>query len=188
MPEDASRELGDFLTLTRNCEATLIPYGTKVTLQAGEEVKITQALGGSYTLLIHGNLVRIEEKDIDAIGKTPPSHQTGIKKSSLKPVDETSVWDVIKTCYDPEIPVNIVDLGLVYSCELFPLEEGGTRIEVKMTLTSPGCGMGEPLSQEVKAKILDIPGVSDVIVDLVWDPPWNQEMMSDAAKLQLGMM
>jgi len=189
MSERLDHESSELITLSRDCEAVLIPYGTKVTLKAGEEVKITQALGGSYTVLIQGNLVRIEERDSDAIGKKPPSpHEAQIKEDSPGPVEEESVWDAMRTCYDPEIPVNLVDLGLIYSCELLPLEDGGTRVEVKMTLTAPGCGMGGPISEEVKYRILAIPGVSDVNVDLVWDPPWNQDMMSDAAKLQLGMM
>ena len=189
MSENNYGEPGERIRLLRDCEATLIPYGSKVTLKAGEEVSITQALGGSYTLLIHNNLVRIEGKDADAIGKKLTSIPlTEEKKDTHKPVKEQSIWEVMKTCYDPEIPVNIVDLGLIYSCELFPQEEGGTRVEVKMTLTTPGCGMGGPLSEEAKTKILGIPGVTSVEVELVWDPPWNQDMMSDVAKLQLGMM
>lgn len=177
------------ITLSRDCEATIIPYGQKVTLKAGQEVRITQALGGSYTLLIQGNLVRLEGKDADAIGKEPVTQEPKSKDEDEDvEVDEQRVWDVMKSCYDPEIPVNIVDLGLIYSCEFKPLKEGGTVVEVKMTLTAPGCGMGGPLADEVKSKIMEVPGVKEVEVDLVWDPPWNQSMISEAAKLQLGMM
>lgn len=179
------------IILTRNCEATLIPYGKRVALKAGEEVRITQALGGSYTLLVHGNLVLLEGKDADAIGKEPVSQEpvAGEEDEDVE-VDEKRVWDVMKTCYDPEIPVNIVDLGLIYSCEFIPAvrDDGGTRVEVKMTLTAPGCGMGGPLSEEVKSKILEVPGVKEVDVELVWDPPWNQSMISEAAQLQLGIL
>lgn len=179
------------IILTRDCETTLIPYGKKVGLKAGEEVRITQALGGSYTLLVHGNLVRLEGKDADAIGKEPVSQEpvTADEDGDIE-VDEKRVWDVMKTCYDPEIPVNIVDLGLIYSCDIIPIgqEKRGSRIEVKMTLTAPGCGMGGPLAEEVKSKIMEVPGVKEVEVDLVWDPPWNQGMISEAAKLQLGIL
>lgn len=177
------------ITLSRDCDATIIPYGQKITLKAGQEVRITQALGGSYTLLIQGNLVRLEGKDADAIGKEPVTQEpVSEDQDEDVEVDEQRVWEVMKTCYDPEIPVNIVDLGLIYSCELSPLDKGGTRVEVKMTLTAPGCGMGGPLADEVKSKIMEVPGVKEVDVELVWDPPWNQSMISEAAKLQLGMM
>ncbi|MFQ6674072.1 MAG: putative Fe-S cluster assembly protein SufT [Fidelibacterota bacterium] len=181
-------ESTEMITLTRACEATLIPYGKKVTLKAGEEVRITQALGDSFTLLIHGNLVRIEGKDADAIGKEPARPSPPRETDHEGPVDEQMVWDAIRTCYDPEIPLNIVDLGLIYSCDFISLEGSGTRVEVKMTLTAPGCGMGGPLAEEVRNKILGVPGVTDVDVDLVWDPPWNQSMISEAARLQLGIL
>lgn len=177
------------ISLTRDCEATLIPYGKKVALKAGEQVRITQALGGSYTLLVHGNLVLLEGKDSDAIGKEPVAQEpVTVDEDNDVEVDENRVWDVMKTCYDPEIPVNIVDLGLIYSCDFVPLDQGGTRVEVKMTLTAPGCGMGGPLAEEVQSKIMEVPGVKEVDVALVWDPPWNQSMISEAAKLQLGLL
>lgn len=186
--EDSEMSSG-LTTLQRDCTATLIPYGTPVVVNKGEQVRITQALGGSYTVLIHGNLVRIEGKDADALGKEPPVADEPEKgEESQGPVDEEAVWNAMRNCYDPEIPVNIVDLGLIYSCKFFPEKKGGTRVEVKMTLTTPGCGMGGQIAEEVKSRILGVPGVSDVEVDLIWDPPWSREMMSDAAKLQLGMM
>ena len=176
------------ITLRRDCEAVLIPAGTKVTLKAGEKATITQSLGGSYTLLIHGNLVQIDGKDADALGKKPETPLWEDKKDIKSAVNEQAVWDAMRTCYDPEIPVNIVDLGLIYSCELIPLKDGGTRVEVKMTLTAPGCGMGAYIAKDVENKIRSIPGVAEVHVELVWDPPWNQDMMSEEAKLQLGML
>lgn len=177
------------IALKRDCDATLIPYGNRVTLRAGEDVRITQALGGNFTVLIRGNLVRIEGKDADSLGlESPPEKEVEKTGQNGGVANEQAVWDVMKTCYDPEIPVNIVDLGLIYSCEFDHGEEEGSKVQVKMTLTAPGCGMGGPLSEEVKQKILGVPGVSEVGVELVWDPPWNREMMSDGAKLQLGML
>lgn len=189
----ASAEL---ITFTRDCNAILIPYGEKVVLKEGEQATITQALGGNYTLLIRGSLVRVDGKDADALGKEPTGAETPETDTAISPekeksedeVDEQTVWEAMRTCYDPEIPVNIVDLGLVYSCEFFRREGVGTRVEVKMTLTAPGCGMGGPISEEVTDKILGVPGVAEAQVDLVWDPPWNHEMMSEGAKLQLGML
>ena len=179
----------EIVTLTRDCQATLIPYGETVTLKKGEEAQITQALGGNYTLLIRGNLVRIEGKDGDAIGKTPVAETEAPAEDNFsEPASEKEIWDAMKTCYDPEIPVNIVDLGLIYSCEITPVEEGGSHIVIKMTLTAPGCGLGPVIADEVAMKIRALRGVKDVSVDLVWDPPWSQDMMSEAAKLHLGMM
>lgn len=182
-------EAEETVTLTRDCQVTLIPYGETVILKAGEEARITQALGGNYTLLIRGSLVRIEGKDADAIGKEPATQaDISVEEDYSEPAEEDEVWGAMKTCYDPEIPVNIVDLGLIYSCEITPMEEGGSHVGVKMTLTAPGCGLGPVIADEVGMKIRALRGVRDVDVDLVWDPPWSQEMMSEAAKLHLGMM
>jgi probable FeS assembly SUF system protein SufT len=178
----------DLIEISRDCQATWIPSGTPVTLKKGERVMITQSLGGSYTVLINGNMVRIEGRDADAIGKPVTASQPEPPSDPKAPVDRQKVWDQMKSCYDPEIPVNIVDLGLVYDCDLKPLEKGGTRVEVKMTLTAPGCGMGETIRRDVESKIKDVPGVAEVDVQLVWDPQWNQSMMTEAAKLQLGLM
>jgi probable FeS assembly SUF system protein SufT len=173
-------------TLARDVEVAAIPYGDKLTLTAGATVYITQALGGSYTVMTdHGYMVRIEGKDADAIGEEPkasPSEADVAGKSV-----EQLAWDQLKTCYDPEIPVNIVDLGLVYKCEAAPAD-GGEKVTVHFTLTAPGCGMGDYLKQDVERKILELPGVKDADVQVVLDPPWSQEMMSDAARLQLGLM
>lgn len=171
--------------VNREVEATLIPSGTKVTLQPGTHVYVTQALGNSYTLYVNGNLVRIDGKDGDAIGlvvlETPDINQ-------IEGSVEDKVWIQLKTCFDPEIPVNIVDLGLVYNCNIVPLGKGDQRVEIVMTLTAPGCGMGPVLVGEIEQKIRQIQGVADVKVDLVFDPPWSRDMMSDEAKLQLGLL
>ena len=174
--------------IERDCEATLIPFGNKITLKKGEEAHITQALGGSYTLMMRGNLVRIESKDADAIGKIPEVQPRVEEKENDGRADEKAVWDAMKTCYDPEIPVNIVDLGLIYSCEISNEDGVGSSVAIKMTLTAPGCGMGDMIATEVKQKIEGIQGTSDVNVELVWDPPWDQSMITESARLQLGML
>ena len=186
--------MNDEIILKRDCDAVLIPAGNKITLQAGEPVIITQALGGSYTVVIHGNMARIEARDADALGLTPAETApasapvTPGAPSDTGPLEEETVRDQLRTCFDPEIPVNIVDLGLIYDLQIAPLPDGGNRVEVKMTLTAPGCGMGPVLQQDVETKILAIPGVKEAAVYLVWDPPWNRDMLSDAAKLELGLM
>ncbi len=171
----------------RDVEATAIPYGDRFTLTAGTPVVITQALGGSYTVMtMHGYLVRIDGQDADAIGKEPvaaPSPEELAKKSLSE-----LAWDQLKTCYDPEIPVNIVDLGLVHSCEVVELPEGGQRVSVRFTLTAPGCGMGDVLKQDIERKVGTLPGVTEADVQVQLDPPWDQSKMSDAARLQLGLM
>ena len=174
--------------IERDCEATLIPFGNKITLKKGEEAHITQALGGSYTLMMRGNLVRIESKDADAIGKIPEVQPWVEEIENDGLVDEKAVWDAMKTCYDPEIPVNIVDLGLIYSCEISNEDGVGSSVAIKMTLTAPGCGMGDMIATEVRQKIEGIQGTSDVNVELVWDPPWDQSMITESARLQLGML
>ena len=171
--------------MKRDCPAVLIPAGTAVTLQAGVPVVIAQALGGSFTVIVHGNMARIASADADALGKDPPAAASPSEPGQLT---EEHVYEVLRTCYDPEIPVNIVELGLVYDLQILPLPEGGHRVEIKMTLTAPGCGMGPVLQQDVESRLLALPGVKEAAVFLVWDPPWNRDMLSEAAKLQLGMM
>ena len=182
--------MSDEIILKRNCEAVLIPAGNKITLLAGEPVVITQALGGSYTVVIHGNMARIDARDADAIGQAPPAAATAESAApgNSSVVTEEQVLEKLRTCYDPEIPVNIVDLGLVYDTQIQPMPSGGSRVEIKMTLTAPGCGMGPVLQQDVEAKVSSIPGVKEAGVFLVWDPPWNRDMLSEAARLELGMM
>jgi probable FeS assembly SUF system protein SufT len=178
----------DPVTLTRDVEAAVIPIGEKVTLQKGEQARITQSLGGSYTVVVNGNMFRIEGRDADALGITPAAkpEATGAPVSQEKL--EKEVWNQLRSCYDPEIPVNIVDLGLIYDCHLEPVAAGIHKVDVKMTLTAPGCGMGPMLAQDVQSKLLNLEGIDDVTVELVWDPPWNQGMMTEAAKLQLGLL
>ena len=176
------------VTVSRDVEATMIPAGTPIAIPAGTEVTITQALGGTYTVMGPGIMARIEGKNADAIGLAPAAAEKP-KTEASGPVNVDEVWEALKTCYDPEIPVNIVDLGLVYDVQVIPEEQGkGSRVEVKMTLTAPGCGMGGVIAGDAETKIRELPGVSDARVEVVWDPIWNQSMMSDAARLQLGLM
>ena len=181
-------DIDEQVIVERDCEATLIPFGNKITLKKGEEGHITQALGGSYTVMIRGNLVRIEGADADAIGKIPEVQPWLEETETDGRANEKAVWEAMKTCYDPEIPVNVVDLGLIYSCKLLDNGKSGSDVEVKMTLTAPGCGMGDMIANEVKQKIEGIPGTAEVKVELVWDPPWGQDMMTEAARLQLGLL
>jgi probable FeS assembly SUF system protein SufT len=174
-------------TTTRDVVASEIPAGTKFTIPAGARLRITQSLGGSYTVMVPmGYLARIDGRDADAIGEEPAQKPTA-KARAEKPVEDLC-WDQLRTCYDPEIPVNIVDLGLVYSLQLTPLPDGGNKVEVTFTLTAPGCGMGDVLREDIRQKLLTVPGIREADVHVLFDPPWSRSMMSDAAKLQLGMM
>lgn len=177
----------EVITFSRDCDATMIPSGTKGKIIKGERGIITQALGGNYTVAVNGNLYRIESEDAEAIGKELVKKEKEEFQDG-QTVDEKAVWDAMRSCYDPEIPVNIVDLGLIYSCDFSKAESGGTLVDVSMTLTAPGCGMGPIIAQEVEEKISGVPGVSNVMVILVWDPPWGQNMMTEAARLQLGLL
>ncbi|MGD0087417.1 MAG: putative Fe-S cluster assembly protein SufT [Verrucomicrobiota bacterium] len=177
-------------TLTRDVEAAVVPVGTKVTLQKGEQAHITQSLGGSYTVIVNGNMFRIADKDADALGLEVQAQPAASPAGGpvTQELLEKQVWEALKTCYDPEIPVNIVDLGLIYDCHLTPAGENNFKADVKMTLTAPGCGMGPTLAQDVQNKLLNLEPIDEANVELVWDPPWNQGMMTEAAKLQLGLM
>ena len=174
--------------LARDVEAAMIPAGSKVTLQKGEQAFITQSLGGSYTVVVNGNMFRIEGKDADALGVAPAAKPASSGAPATQETLEKEIWNQLRSCYDPEIPVNIVDLGLIYDCHVAPIEGTSYRVDVKMTLTAPGCGMGPMLAQDVQNKLLGLEGIDDVAVELVWDPPWNQAMMTEAAKLQLGLL
>jgi len=181
---------GQMLTTNRDIDAILIPLGTPVIIPEGAQVAITQELGGSYTVSVNGNLARVEGKDADGLGlvdKDTSGAEPEEVKTASGPVDEKLLWDSLRTVYDPEIPVNIVDLGLVYDVHTVDTDEGGNAVEIIMTLTAPGCGMGPFIVDDVRAKILDVDNVTDVHVDLVFDPVWDRAMMSDEAKLQLGM-
>ena len=175
-------------TLTRDVEAAVVPVGTKVTLQKGGQAYIMQSLGGSYTVVVNGNMFRIDGKDADALGlevHAKPAAAAGgpVTREGL----EKEVWDTLKTCFDPEIPVNIVDLGLIYDCHLTPAGENTFKADVKMTLTAMGCGMGPAIAAQVRDRLLEVPGVEEADVQIVWDPPWNQSMISDDGKKRLGL-
>jgi probable FeS assembly SUF system protein SufT len=183
-------------TIERDCEAVMVPWGTSTTLPAGSAATVTQQLGGSVTVMVGGNLYRVAGKDADALGLEPEDTLAGAGAEG-EPADagepptaasvEAAAWRVLGSCFDPEIPIDIVNLGLVYRCEALPLDDGGFRLEVAMTLTAPGCGMGTLIADEARDKLLRIRGVEQVDVDLVWDPPWSREMMSDAARLEMGL-
>ena len=177
----------ELITIERDCEAILIPSGDPIKLIKGTHVRITQALGGGYTLFVNGNLVKISGADADAIGKEPEEGKSDIPKTICEPLQEEQVWEQLRMVYDPEIPVNIVELGLIYDLQINEKKDG-SHVNVKMTLTAPGCGMGPVIAQDAEMKIRNIPAIHDVIVEIVWEPMWDREMMSDEAKLQLGMM
>ena len=174
-------------SLQRDVSAVIIPAGEPLTLREGTSGFITQALGGSFTVYVEGNLFHIAGADADALGKEPVP-APAIPDNATDEDIETVIWAQLRTCYDPEIPINIVDLGLIYRCDVTSLADGQRTVSVDMTLTAPGCGMGPMLLQDAQEKIAIIPTVADVQVELVFDPPWNQSMMSDEARLQTGMM
>lgn len=174
------------VTTTREFEATEIPSGMKIRIPEGTPLAITQSLGGSYTVLTpYGYMARVDGSDADAIGEETASADDA---AAAGKTPAELAWDQLRTCYDPEIPVNIVDLGLVYKCEVVPKVDGAARADVSFTLTAPGCGMGDVLKEDIRKKLLSVPGIDEADVQVLFDPPWNMSMMSDAAKLQLGMM
>ena len=174
-------------SLSRDVSAIIIPAGEQVKLRKGTSGFITQALGGSFTVYVEGNLFRVSGTDADALGKEPVPPPTVPENASDADI-EAVIWDQLKTCYDPEIPVDIVNLGLVYRCDVKPMGNGKRSVSVDMTLTAPGCGMGDVLVQDAREKIAVIPTIADVTVELVFDPPWNVGMMTEEARLQTGMM
>jgi probable FeS assembly SUF system protein SufT len=180
----------DPVVLTRDVEAALVPAGDKVTLMKGEQARITQSLGGTYTVIVNGNMFRIDGQNADALGLEVARRAASPAIGAPQTIEELEkeVWTQLRNCYDPEIPVNVVDLGLIYDCKLTPLAEGSHKAEIKMTLTAPGCGMGPVIAQDVQNRLLGMEGIEEAIVELVWDPPWNQAMMTEAAKLQLGLL
>ena len=175
----------DFIKIARECKGILIPSGDNIVLKKGTLVKITQSLGGYFTLYVNGNLIKLSGDDADAIGKKIETKRTTQK---IDKFNESAIWDVLKTCFDPEIPVNVVDLGLIYNLETKKKSKELYLVIIKMTLTAPGCGMGPAIAQDVENKINNLSFVEDVLVELVWDPQWNQDMMTEEAKLQLGMV
>ncbi|MGH7790294.1 MAG: putative Fe-S cluster assembly protein SufT [Candidatus Binatia bacterium] len=176
--------------ISRDVEVVMIPQGVTSILKAGTPAVITQSLGDSYTLQVptFGGLYRLSGKDADAIGKAAARSDGEVGADPDAPVSEELVYTQLRNVYDPEIPVNIVELGLVYNLSIEPHAGGGSRVEVKMTLTAPGCGMGDVIAHDAKSRIENLPGVTEADVQVVFDPPWNQQMMSEAAKLQLGML
>ena len=175
--------LKESIRLLRDVDAFVVPSGDEVKLLAGNLVQITQALGGNYTVLINGNMVQITSENADALGLEIQEETLGNSGGNL----EQQVWDQLKTCYDPEIPVNIVELGLIYDLNI-KKSDTGQKINIKMTLTAPGCGMGPVIADEVERKVNGIEGVESVNVELVWEPMWSREMMSESAQLELGML
>ena len=191
-PETAARSprAHQEIVLQRDCEAIQIPYGNPITARAGTHVTVMHQLGDTFTIRTeHGYLLRIDGKDADALGIEPKPVSEAPAASDGEPgvVDEEQLWEQLRTCYDPEIPANIVDLGLIYACTVTPVE-GGNQVDVKMTLTAPGCGMGQVLKDDVERKLAAVPGVTLVNVELVFSPPWDPSLMSEAARLQLGML
>lgn len=176
-------------TLARDCEAVMVPQGETVTLPAGQSGYITQALGGSFSVYVEGNLFRVAGKDADALGKIPPPPIV-LPDDATDADVERLVWEQLYTVFDPEIPVNVVELGLVYDVSLSHIDdsESSRKVYVKMTLTAPGCGMGDILVDDARTKLELIPTIEQADVDLVFDPPWNRDMMSDIAKLETGML
>jgi probable FeS assembly SUF system protein SufT len=171
------------IRLLRDVVANMVPSGDEVKLVAGNLVRVTQALGGNYTILINGNMVQISAENADALGfEVLKISESDAPKGNL----EHQIWDQLKTCYDPEIPINIVELGLIYGLDISDTDEE-KNVNIKMTLTAPGCGMGPMIAGEVERKVQAIEGVEKVLVDLVWEPQWNRDMMSEAAQLELGM-
>jgi probable FeS assembly SUF system protein SufT len=178
------------ITLRRECPAILVPSGEKIALSAGSSVWLTQWLGGSYTVMTdRGYTARIDGREADALGLTAVADSTPVETTMADSVEamEERVWERLRSCFDPEIPVNIVDLGLIYDCAVSPVADGGYKVGVRFTLTAQGCGMGDFLKAEIRNKLLAIPGMREAQVELVWDPPWNQSRISAPAKLQLGI-
>lgn len=175
------------VTLKREVEVIIVPVGVQVTLNEGELVHIIQSMGGSFTIYFEGNLFRVAGRDADALGKEPikpPPMPPGATDEEF----ESLAWSQMSTVFDPEIPINVVDLGLIYGCQIDKSEDGQRSVNVKMTLTAPGCGMGEVLVEDVRERLEIIPTVSKVDVELLFDPPWNQSMMSESAQLEAGLL
>jgi probable FeS assembly SUF system protein SufT len=174
---------GDFITLTRDCVATQIPSGVPHPLSRGSQVRLMQSLGGSYTVMTdQGYMVRLDPKDADALGLTAAASA----EAAPAEFSEKLVWDLLRTVYDPEIPVNVVDLGLIYECNIVPVENGN-RIDIKMTMTAPGCGMADVLKNDIQRRVGALPTVRGLNVEVVFDPPWHPGRMTEAARLQLGL-
>ena len=174
--------------LTRDCEVVQIPHGTTLTMPKGTPVDITQTLGGSFTIQAQGGLYRVASKDSDALGIAPTTEPSAANPAAGSgEVSEQQIWDALRTCYDPEIPVNIVDLGLVYDMQINKLPDGRSRVDVKMTLTAPGCGMGGVISGDAQQKLLMLDGMEEATVEIVWEPAWHQSMITAEGRRVLGL-
>ncbi len=175
------------ITLTRECDAIQIPSGHPIVLPVGMEVVVTQSLGGTYTVATPGGLARIELKDADALG-LDPAEETDRAQEKIGGPTEEAVWSQLRSVFDPEIPVNVVDLGLIYDCKLDTKEDGSKTVLIRMTLTAPGCGMGPAIAADARQKILAVDGIVEADVELVWDPPWTQSMISEEGRMKLGLV
>ncbi len=181
-------------TLTREVEATVIPAGDKLNLPEGMEVDITHRLGGNFTIVCDYGMFRILGKDADALGEEIPTADASAGAEAAAdadhegPPDDDAIWEALRSVFDPEIPVNIVDLGLIYSMDVKETEEGKYDVSVQMTLTAPGCGMGPAIAEDARSRVVTVPGVNEAQVDIVWDPPWHQDMISEAGKMELGLL
>lgn len=181
--------MDDRRTLTREVEVTLIPQGTPMSLPQGEEVTITHRLGGNFTVMTHNGMFRIKGADADCLGEeATEATKDAAAEAHDGPPEQDALWEALKSVFDPEIPVNIVDLGLVYSLETNEREEGGYQLRMDMTLTAPGCGMGPAIAEDAKMRLESVPGVSEAVVEIVWDPPWNQDMITEEGKMVLGLI
>lgn len=174
--------------LSRDVEAVQIPSGDKILLSSGSRVYITQTLGGSFTIMTDTGLARVDGRNGDALGEKAADTSVASETLAGGAPDPVVIWDQLKKVYDPEIPVNIVDLGLVYSMDVEKTDQGAYKVNVAMTLTAPGCGMGPAIAEDAKGKILLVPGVGDADVRITWDPPWNQQMISEEGKMKLGLI
>jgi probable FeS assembly SUF system protein SufT len=180
--------MDDTRTLSREVEATLIPQGTPMSLPEGETVTITHRLGGNFTVMTHNGMFRIKGIDGDALGEDVTEDAASEDEHDGSPPENDALWEALKKVFDPEIPVNIVDLGLVYSLNTKERLEGGYKLDMDMTLTAPGCGMGPAIAEDAKGQLERVPGVSEAEVNIVWDPPWNQDMISEEGKMVLGLV
>ncbi|MDA0347414.1 MAG: putative Fe-S cluster assembly protein SufT [Verrucomicrobia bacterium] len=182
--------MAEQIVINRDVEARVIPEGNLLTIPSGTSVTITQQLGGTFTVVSQFGMSRIAGADADALGLDIPNEaqENPEKIVEAAVLQENSIWEQLKTVYDPEIPVNIVDLGLVYSCDSIEQSNGTHHVDVKMTLTAPGCGMGPVIADDARSKIMSLPGVAEANVDIVWDPPWNQDMITEEGRMILGLV
>lgn len=176
------------VTLTRDVIATLIPHGEEFTLGSGEKVTITHRLGGNFTVMTLQGMYRIAARDADALGEISDNSSKHNKQSDGKPATSEEIRENLKSVFDPEIPVNVVDLGLIYRVEIEEMDDRGRVAFVDLTLTAPGCGMGPVIAEDVKGKVMELPGIDDAEVEIVWDPPWTQDLISEEGKMELGLI